>query len=287
MLVLLPIAFSLVIHHVTAADVDQFVGSWAYQKEGFGSFSLALRSDGTGVFFSDTGGTVLRWRLQDGTAKIEVASPPKNLVMVLRPTRNSNEATVEIENDTKLLRRVDPKEMAKQPPILTPTPPRTTRTTLKSIADLERAISAFCTSDQPVQSASVSAESKRKMGINRTNNQISLSLSYYFASNGHLPKGSVFSPVQSEPKSNTTKQVFLSDGQIAAFKHYLEDNHIKYEESYWQVTDPWGEVLAHYKSCHIYLTVDDAKKVTDTVVEALDLKHDEQADFTIFTRKDM
>ena len=286
MIRLIGIVLLLVLHHATAADVIQFVGTWAYQKEGFGSFSFALRSDGTGLFFSDVGGTLLRWTpQQDGTAKIEVASPPKNPVLILTLTKNPTEATVQIENEKRLLTRVDTKEAPKPAEAPSPPPTQTTTTPLKSIADLQRAIEGFATSDQPIQSASVSAGPKRKMAVHRTNTQISLSVSYYFASSGQLPKGSVFSPTQSEPKSPATKQVYLSDDRIAALKRYLDDKHLKYEENYWQVTDPWGEVLAHYRSCLIYLGVDDPKAVTDTIVTALDLKPDEQADFSVFSRK--
>lgn len=57
------------------APQSPFLGLWVYQKEGFGSFSLTIYSDGTGVYGGDIGAMPCVWRGSTAGIKLSMLSP--------------------------------------------------------------------------------------------------------------------------------------------------------------------------------------------------------------------
>lgn len=93
-----------------APSGSPFVGSWAYRKEGFGSFSVVLREDGTGVFAADVGSMGVLWKSQGKALRLfgigergEVIAEP---VKEFRMEDDSDQSVLVSTEKTIVLNRV-------------------------------------------------------------------------------------------------------------------------------------------------------------------------------------
>jgi hypothetical protein len=87
---------------------SRFLGAWAYEKEGFGSFSFLLHEDATGILVADYGTILIAWR--ESGEKLEIFPIDQK-----GPAREQSQVFVWVDAETLSARNMDGKQLKKMP----------------------------------------------------------------------------------------------------------------------------------------------------------------------------